>query len=56
MNCPEILCSRGRSHADVLNRAPRLVTGETEGVLIDGGFTLEDGRKLLEAIKAMGNS
>lgn len=36
------------------NRAPVLVTGETEAVLIDGGFTLEGGRKLAEAIKATG--
>ena len=33
-------------------RAPVLLTGATEAVLIDGGFTLEDGRKLAAAIKA----
>ena len=36
------------------NRAPVLVTGETEALLIDGGFTLSDGRKLAEEIKATG--
>jgi glyoxylase-like metal-dependent hydrolase (beta-lactamase superfamily II) len=35
-------------------RAPVLLTGATEAVLIDGGFTLEDGRKLADAIKATG--
>jgi len=35
-------------------RAPVLLTGATEAVLIDGGFTLEDGRKLATAIEATG--
>lgn len=32
-------------------RAPVLITGPTEAVLIDGGFKLADGRVLVEAIK-----
>ncbi|MER8377261.1 MBL fold metallo-hydrolase [Mesorhizobium sp. M1396] len=35
-------------------RAPVLVSGATEAVLIDGGFTFPDGKALAEAIKAMG--
>ncbi len=35
-------------------RAPVLVSGPTEAILIDGGFTLSDGRALAEAIKANG--
>ena len=35
-------------------RAPVLITGPTEAVLIDGGFTLSDGRAVAEAIKATG--
>jgi glyoxylase-like metal-dependent hydrolase (beta-lactamase superfamily II) len=35
-------------------RAPVLVTGPREAVLIDGGFTLPDGRAVAEAIKATG--
>lgn len=35
-------------------RAPVLLSGTREAVLIDGGFTLEDGRKLAQAIKATG--
>ncbi|MEP7008121.1 MAG: MBL fold metallo-hydrolase [Sphingomonas bacterium] len=35
-------------------RAPVLVWGKTEAVLIDGGFTLSDGRAVAEAIKATG--
>ncbi len=35
-------------------RAPVLLTGTTEAVLIDGGFTLSDGRALAEAIRATG--
>jgi glyoxylase-like metal-dependent hydrolase (beta-lactamase superfamily II) len=35
-------------------RAPVLVAGPTEAVLIDGGFTLSDGRALAEAISATG--
>lgn len=37
-------------------RAPVLVWGETEAVLIDGGFTLPDGRALAEEIKATGRA
>src|SRR5487761_1602448 len=35
-------------------RAPVLISGASEAVLIDGGFTLLDGRALVEAIKASG--
>ncbi|NBN78719.1 MBL fold metallo-hydrolase [Microvirga tunisiensis] len=35
-------------------RAPVLIEGESEAILIDGGFTLADGRALAEAIKATG--
>jgi glyoxylase-like metal-dependent hydrolase (beta-lactamase superfamily II) len=35
-------------------RAPVLLTGTSEAVLIDGGFTLADGRALADAIKASG--
>lgn len=37
-------------------RAPVLVTGQTEALLIDGGFTYPDGRALAEAIKATGKT
>ena len=37
-------------------RAPVLVYGRTEAVLIDGGFTLADGLALAEAIKATGKT
>lgn len=37
-------------------RAPALVTGDKEAILIDGGFTLSDGRALAEAIKATGKT
>ncbi|MEO8138896.1 MAG: MBL fold metallo-hydrolase [Gemmatimonadota bacterium] len=35
-------------------RAPVLITGATEAVLVDGGFTYSDGRAVVEAIKATG--
>ncbi|MGX9965622.1 hypothetical protein ACVFYP_20015 [Roseomonas sp. F4] len=35
-------------------RAPVLVTGATEAVLVDGGFTLSDGRAAVEAVRASG--
>ncbi|MDW5316844.1 MBL fold metallo-hydrolase [Rhizobium sp. PL01] len=35
-------------------RAPVLLSGATEAVLIDGGFTLPDGKAVAEAIKASG--
>lgn len=35
-------------------RAPVLITGATEAVLIDGGFSYPDGRALADAIKATG--
>lgn len=35
-------------------RAPVLISGASEAVLIDGGFTLPDGKALVEAIKASG--
>lgn len=35
-------------------RAPVLISGASEAVLIDGGFTLADGKALVEAIKASG--
>lgn len=37
-------------------RAPVLVWGKTEAVLIDGGFTLPDGRIVAEAVKATGRT
>ena len=37
-------------------RAPVLVSGPTEAVLIDGGFTLSDGQALAEAIKSTGKT
>jgi len=37
-------------------RAPVLVSGAKEAVLIDGGFTLSDGRALAAAIKATGKT
>jgi glyoxylase-like metal-dependent hydrolase (beta-lactamase superfamily II) len=37
-------------------RAPVLLTGDKEAILIDGGFTLSDGRALVEAIKATGKT
>ena len=35
-------------------RAPVLISGASETILIDGGFTLPDGKALAEAIKASG--
>jgi glyoxylase-like metal-dependent hydrolase (beta-lactamase superfamily II) len=35
-------------------RAPVLISGQREAVLLDGGFTLSDGKALAEAIKATG--
>lgn len=35
-------------------RAPVLITGATEALLIDGGFTLSDGRAVAEAVKTTG--
>ncbi len=35
-------------------RAPVLISGASDAVLIDGGFTLPDGKALAEAIKASG--
>ena len=35
-------------------RAPVMISGAREAVLIDGGFTLPDGKALAEAIKASG--
>ncbi len=35
-------------------RAPVLITGAKEAILIDGGFTFSDGQALVEAIKATG--
>lgn len=37
-------------------RAPVLISGTREAVLIDGGFTLSDGKALAEAIKAGGKT
>lgn len=37
-------------------RAPVLVSGPTEAVLIDGGFTLPDGQALADEIKATGKT
>src|SRR5438105_1600617 len=35
-------------------RAPVLISGADQAILIDGGFTLPDGKALAEAIKASG--
>src|SRR5204863_9004135 len=35
-------------------RAPVLLAGTSEAILIDGGFTLADGRKVADAIRASG--
>lgn len=35
-------------------RAPVLLSGERDAILIDGGFTLEDGRRLAASIEASG--
>ena len=35
-------------------RAPVLITGSTEAMLIDGGFAFSDGRTVVDAIKATG--
>jgi glyoxylase-like metal-dependent hydrolase (beta-lactamase superfamily II) len=35
-------------------RAPVLISGATEAVLVDGGFTLSDGRAAVEAVRATG--
>ena len=35
-------------------RAPVLLTGASEAILVDGGFTLEDGRAVAAAIQATG--
>ncbi|WP_395453075.1 MBL fold metallo-hydrolase [Azospirillum melinis] len=35
-------------------RSPVLLSGDSEAILIDGGFTLSDGRALADAIKATG--
>src|SRR5688572_8702670 len=37
-------------------RAPVLLTDDKEAILIDGGFTLSDGRALAEAIKSSGKT
>lgn len=37
-------------------RTPVLLTGEKDAILIDGGFTLSDGRALAAAIKATGKN
>ncbi|WP_206051171.1 MBL fold metallo-hydrolase [Neorhizobium sp. T7_12] len=37
-------------------RSPVLVSGATEAILIDGGFTLADGKAVAEAIKATGKT
>lgn len=37
-------------------RSPVLVSGPTQAILIDGGFTLADGRAVAEAIKATGKT
>ncbi|TIM61080.1 MAG: MBL fold metallo-hydrolase, partial [Mesorhizobium sp.] len=37
-------------------RAPVLITGASEALLIDGGFTYSDGRAVAEAIKATGKT
>ncbi|MGF6174179.1 MBL fold metallo-hydrolase [Ensifer sp. 4252] len=37
-------------------RTPVLLTGEKEAILLDGGFTLSDGKAVAEAIKATGKT
>src|SRR5207248_2097825 len=37
-------------------RAPVVITGASEAVLIDGGFTYPDGRAVADAIKATGKT
>jgi hypothetical protein len=37
-------------------RAPVLLSGHSEAVLIDGGFTFADGRAVVEAIRATGKT
>lgn len=37
-------------------RAPVLLTGPTEALLIDGGFTYPDGQALVAAIQATGKT
>ena len=37
-------------------RAPVLLSGAKEAILIDGGFTLPDGRAVADAIKASGKT
>lgn len=37
-------------------RAPVLITGTREAILVDGGFTFPDGKALAEAIKATGKT
>jgi len=37
-------------------RTPVLLTGEKEAILLDGGFTLADGRVVADAIKATGKT
>lgn len=37
-------------------RAPVLISGARDAVLIDGGFTLPDGKALAEAIRASGKT
>ncbi|RYC47696.1 MBL fold metallo-hydrolase [Pectobacterium zantedeschiae] len=37
-------------------RAPVLLSGENEAILIDGGFTLSDGQTIVEAIQASGKT
>lgn len=38
------------------SRTPVLLTGEKEAILIDGGFTLSDGKAVADAIKATGKT
>ncbi|WP_419793437.1 hypothetical protein MYA83_15490 [Pseudomonas palleroniana] len=35
----------------VFSRAPVLISGEREAILIDSGFTFSDGKLIVEAIK-----
>lgn len=41
---------------DGFRRTPVLVSGKKEAILIDGGFTLSDGRAVADAIKSTGKS
>lgn len=55
-NLPKITWQHFPAGQNGFFRAPVLLTGNSDAVLIDGGFTLSDGKKLAEAIKASGKN